>query len=202
MPAEQHWWSWLESDEGMPPPGRHRASLEEVAANLVAESRFAQSQTRPQLWEDLLTYLLYWTELEEVHAEVLDGRSLLHYAWLGGSFVSTKDDPNNVDFSLIVDGEARDAVRGRPHSRWLTRAFSRDYVRDKLGLRLAPLQVIHRPVISPFKMQNVERAETAYLASRGGWDDWWQRCRNDDLSDPAPSLHTVTPRRGYVEVTL
>lgn len=195
-------WRWLEDGEEFPPHGRFRVSLEDATHNLVDHQRFANSQTRGAIWEDMLHYLAVWARLQGDHAATLDGRRLLHYAWIGGSFASSQMSPDNLDFALVVDGEARDLLFGKHGCGWLSKAFNRTYVRDKLQLRLSPLKLIYRPVVSPFVPQNLTHAEREYLQTRGGWDDWWQRCRDLAVSDRAPTVHTAPPRRGYVEVTL
>ncbi|WP_324789984.1 DUF6932 family protein [Streptomyces sp. H51] len=112
---------------GFLPLGRYSVSLDEAEAMLVSAPEFQDSDTRTALWDGLHDYLDRFLALEDAYTDVLAGLPLIHRIWLGGSFVSTKTDPRNIDATLLIDTRAERAVRGRPGSKWLTTAFqSRD----------------------------------------------------------------------------
>lgn len=182
------------------PPGRTRVSFDEAAAFLVDHHQFRASSTRRRLWAGLSEYLARFAALEARYEDRLAGRPLLHYLWLGGSFVSPEIDPRNIDVTVCVDGDARSRLRGLPGSAWLNRAFDRDSMESRHGL--SPLALQYFPVASVFRMHRLDRSQLTYLQQRGGWDDWWQRCRDPKAESQEPTEATAAPRRGYLEVTL
>lgn len=191
----------FDPETGFPPPGRVRVPFDEAEALLVEEPAFAESSTRRDLWEGLEKYIARFVALEEAHEEHLGGRHLLHYLWLGGSFVSTELNPRNIDLTVCVDGAVRGALRGKDGAPWLTEAFSRESIKRKFGL--SPIEMLHYPVASVFQPDTLEEHERTYLQRRGGWDDWWQRCRLTGEGAPRhPTVESSVARRGYVEVTL
>ncbi|GAA3979233.1 hypothetical protein GCM10022384_30960 [Streptomyces marokkonensis] len=186
---------------GLLPPGRYSLSFGEAEDMLVRAPEFQGSDTRWALWDGLNNYLERFFALEDSYADALDGRTLIHRLWLGGSFVSAKTDPGNIDTTLLIDVEAKRAVRGRPGSKWLTTAFqSRESMLRKFGV--SPVRVGYRPVGHVFRSEHFTAEERTYFMERGVWDDWWQRCRLPGHTDRAPSHESAAPARGYLEVRL
>ncbi|MFJ5103807.1 DUF6932 family protein [Streptomyces sp. NPDC088554] len=186
---------------GFLPLGRYSVSVQEARAALVDAPEFRDSDTRPGLWDGLHDYLDHFFVLEDAHAGILNGVALVHRVWLGGSFVSTKRDPRNIDVTLLIDNRAEHAVRGKPGSKWLTTAFkSRDRMKEKFGV--SPVRVGYRPVSHVFRPELMSSEERSYFTERGVWDDWWQRCRLPDRADRSPSEESAAPARGYLEVRL
>lgn len=187
--------------EGFPPLGRHSLTMEAAERLLVAHKAFKESTTRADLWDGLVRYLDNFLTLDDVYAADLEGLSLIHSVWLGGSFVSTKANPGNIDAAVLVDSRAERIVRGNPGSKWLTEAFkSRDHIRRNFGV--SPLKVGYRPVASVFELRDMPPDDQRYFTERGIWDDWWQRCRRPDQTDRTPSEASAVPTRGYLEVRL
>jgi hypothetical protein len=186
---------------GFLPLGRYSVSFDEAEAMLVSATEFEDSSTRRELWDGLHNYLDPFLTLEDTYAKALAGVPLLHRLWLGGSFVSTKLDPGNIDATLLIDTRAERAVRGKPGSKWLTTAFqSRDRMREKFGI--SPLRIGYQPVARIFEPERFTPEERTYFTQRGVWDDWWQRCRLPDGKDRSPSEESAAPARGYLEVRL
>lgn len=176
------------------PVGRYSCSPEEAHTQLVEAPRFNNSQTRADLWENFERYLSRFFHLEEKYAGILPV-PLLDRVWLGGSFVSAKLDPRNVDATLLINSAAKDALRGKPGVGLFTK--SRDSVLAEY--KVSRLFLNYEPVVHVFRLNEMEDSERNYLAGRGAWDDWWQRRRND--GDPeGPTVDTCPPRRGYLEV--
>jgi hypothetical protein len=176
------------------PVGRYSCSPEDAEAALVSDARFANSQTRRDLWNHFERYLARFFSLEDTYADVLPV-PLLERVWLGGSFVSAKLDPRNVDATLLINQEAKNALKGRPGAGIFTR--SRDSVVAEY--KVSPLFLNYKPVVHVFQLDQLEESDKTYLAERGAWDDWWQRLRADG-EKAGPSLDTCAPRRGYLEV--
>ncbi|MGV9288036.1 DUF6932 family protein [Streptomyces sp. NPDC003719] len=186
---------------GFLPLGRYSVSFGEAEDMLVLAPEFLSSNTRWELWDGLNNYLERFFALEDSYAPVLGGRTLIHRLWLGGSFVSAKTDPGNIDATLLIDVGAERAVRGRPGSKWLTTAFqSRDNMLRKFGV--SPVRVGYRPIGHVFRPENFTAEERTYFMERGVWDDWWQRCRLPGQADRSPSHESAAPARGYLEVRL
>ncbi|MEV6763493.1 hypothetical protein AB0N16_23235 [Streptomyces sp. NPDC051105] len=168
---------------------------------LVSAPEFEDSTTRTELWGGLHDYLDPFLTLEDTYTDALGGTPLIHSLWLGGSYVSTKVDPANIDVTLLVDTRAKCAIRGKPGSKWLTTAFqSRARMREKFGV--SPLRIGYQPVARIFEPERFTPDERTYFTQRGAWDDWWQRRRLPGTNDRSPSEESATPARGYLEVRL
>lgn len=167
---------------------------------LVEAECFSTSTKRRELWSGLERYLSKFFKLEEEYAAILEDRPLVPYIWLGGSFVSPKLDPENIDLSVIVDDRGAEALKGRPSAQWLVRAFNRKSCLHEYGL--SPIEIRYRQIASVFRPDKLPVADQGYLRDRGAWDDWWQRCRHEGLPNGAPTLDTAGVARGYLEVTL
>jgi hypothetical protein len=166
----------------------------------VEDHRFRDSSTRPRLWSGLEAYLSRFFDLEDRHKDQVGPTPLIHALWLGGSFVSTKLNPSNIDLTVLIDEASAAAMRGLPGTRWLTSAFHRDARLQEFGV--SPLRVGYRPIVSVFRPEALDSQDQAYLRERGAWDDWWQRCRPEGVGKTEPTLESAAPRRGYLEVTL
>ncbi|MFD0902507.1 DUF6932 family protein [Actinomadura sediminis] len=184
---------------GCPPPGRYRVTPEQAFAMLVEAERFAESTTRRQLWSGLERYLVRFFTLEDMHSELLPGMKIVHCLWLGGSYVSTKVNPDNIDLTVFIDDEAAKAYRGKAGAPWLREAFDRRKIKEDFGL--SPLRVAYRPIASVFQSDKLATEDQGYLRDRGAWDDWWQRRRQEGTEKMAPTVETAHPARGYLEVT-
>ncbi|MFF8275421.1 DUF6932 family protein [Streptomyces lateritius] len=186
---------------GFLPLGRYSVSFDEAESMLVSAPEFRDSATRTALWDGFLSYVDRFLALEDAYADVLDGRTIVHRVWLGGSFVSAKPDPGNIDATLLIDTRAERAVRGNPGSKWLTTAFqSRVRMKEEFGV--SPLRIGYQPVAHIFQLDRLTPEERTYFTQRGVWDDWWQRCRLPDQTDRSPSEQSAAPARGYLEVRL
>ncbi len=187
--------------DGFFPPGRYSVTMDEAQALLVDAERFRSSARRSELWSKFQEYIGNFVLLEDQYEEILEGRALIHRIWLGGSFVSVKPDPRNIDATLLIDEAAEKSIRRNPGSKWLTRAFqSRENMRQKFGV--SPVRIGYRTVPHVFEAKMLTAEDAGYFRERGVWDDWWQRCRLRDGSDPAPSAESAMPVRGYLEVRL
>jgi hypothetical protein len=167
---------------------------------LVDHVMFANSATRVRLWEGLEGYIARFVRLETEYRDLLAGEHLLEFLWLGGSFVSSDENPRNIDATVAVNSTARELLRGQPGSGWLRDAFMRKDCAQQYGV--SPLEMPYRKIASVFRSRFLPPLEQDYLRERGAWDDWWQRCRDEAAMDAAPSIDTAHPVRGYLEVTL
>ncbi|MGC5249617.1 DUF6932 family protein [Gordonia sp. DT219] len=182
-------------ESGHLPPGRYRATLNEVYDRFVAHEDFAESTTRQDRFQDLSDYLGAWRQVESTTKT-----ALLRSLWLAGSFVSNKLNPKDIDLTPIIDGVIADEIKGLPGSGGV-RKLSSDRMYVKKTFRIEPFPIRWHPIVHPFESElDLEVGEAAYLSDRGMMDDWWQRCRVGD--EDVPTLEGCEARRGYLEVVL
>jgi hypothetical protein len=153
----------------VPPPGRWTCSRAQFEAAFVQGGR----PIRQRLVDDLDTY---WDQ------QTRHGLAVLSY-WIGGSFVSDKAQPGDIDVTAVIDGGASSPDKTaqdwiNPRDKW------KHQVHSDVGrlLLLDGFAVVKYPDGSPLIAD--------YYRLRGHWDDWWQRSR--------ASGQALT--RGYVEV--
>jgi hypothetical protein len=129
--------------------------------------------TRKRLFDDLDDY----AEQQARH-----GLVVLSY-WIGGSVVSDKGRPGDIDVTAVIDGPASRPDAGVGD--WLNpgRTWQQNIHPDvgKL-LRVDGYAIVKQPDTHPRLAD--------YYRLRGQWDDWWQRSRATGAS--------LT--KGYVEV--
>jgi len=173
--------------DGFLPPGRYRATVDEVHARFVGP--YPKGHQRQQIWGDwpTVTGLLRQT-VAEVAA-----------AWLGGSFLSTKDQPNDLDCLYVVSVDKMtqlSPVQAKTLEQ-LTDPSPQGF-RSKYGLQIDPYLLAWQlnPQSGPRNSQDV-----TYCQWRGYWDDFWQRRRSGGKMG-LPKPEDGLPRRGYVEVIL
>lgn len=187
-----------------PAPGRIRLQLQDVKLDWV--DRFSTSKSRPELWQKFNSYLAKFAEIEETlqkDGHITSAESVVKYIWLGGSFISDKVEPNNLDLTVFIDGNTADKIKGKVGSGWINRhAFDRHEMSKKYHEfhGLTPIKVVHYPVKSIFHPSECTDKEIEYILDRGRWDDWLQRKR--DTNTRALTLSSCETRRGYVEVQL
>src|SRR5690349_11648900 len=124
----------FDATTGHLPVGRYSCSPDEAQQRLVTDARFGNSVTRAELWGHFEGYLAQFFALEDKYAEFLE-EQLLERVWLGGSFVSAKLDPRNVDATLLLNQESKDALKGKPGAGIFSR--SRNSVLDEF--KVSPL---------------------------------------------------------------
>jgi hypothetical protein len=73
------------NDGGFLPPGRYRASQEEAHARFVAP--YAAANPRHALWDE-------WRTVNQL---LKDTVGTVCAAWIGGSFLSGKQEPDDID---------------------------------------------------------------------------------------------------------
>lgn len=192
-----------QDDYKAPEPGRVQKELFNVKKEWVLDIR--GSTTRADLWKRFENYLGRFAQIEYYALKegwIDQGESLINYMWLGGSFISDKLDPENIDVTVFLNGTVMKKLRGKRGCGWINNeAFSRrSLLKSSEFSGITPLRVDYYPVKSVFQLRKVSKEELEYLTYRGAWDDWWQRLRDKGCS--APTESSAVSRRGYVEVIL
>lgn len=163
-------------ENGHLPLGRHPSTIEEV------KNRFAPTGNpiRQEMWSD-------WIELTEL-IQLTVGE--LPAAWLGGSFISSKEAPGDIDCIYLLK---RETVLKLPElQQSVIQVIESDSAREHTGN-------VHAYILYTEEMQGVTSASTNGDAThslylRGYWDQLWSRSRH--CEKPA------YPYCGYLEVII
>lgn len=160
------------------PRGRHTATLEDVHEHFVATR--PDGARRKKLLDDFTDYVSLLGRLGLA----------VDCVWLDGSFISGKANPGDVDMTPVID-----AVRSSPDPAILE-DIEDVWITPKHRWKRTPVpglgRAVELDVYGVVKVPDGHPAYSAYVASRGYWDDWWQRSR-------ATGQALV---KGYVEVVL
>lgn len=171
----------LEDHSDALPSGRYKVTPE------VLEAQFGSSTPRrKELWNHWETA----TNLLRSHIPVCAG-------WIGGSYLTTKDEPGDIDCVYIVDAAHIEAATD--DVKRLLQAFaSKDFLKTQLGLQLDTFVLNWHASATPRRSNPDVRY---YHEMRGYWDDLWSKMRSGAQGDD-PTRLDAHPRRGYVEVIL
>ena len=132
-----------------------------------------------------------WAEFE-MALSLLRSVVRVSRVWVGGSFISVKEEPGDVDAVFFVRADQILHARLREDdSRILGLAASGHHFKEVTGLRVDSFLV-------PWTLE-AGADVTEYQRRRGYWDDWWERRRRQP-GDPVES--GAYQRRGYVEVII
>jgi hypothetical protein len=172
---------------GLLPLGRFGASLHEIQAAFVDDTAFSASSTRPEIWSHFESAT---TELRRIVP--------VSYAWIGGSFTTSKMDPDDIDVVYWAEDKKIHAVSD-PQDAFVLEMFARNEVRSSTGLRVDS-RVCHWHV-QPATGVQATFEHNNYVKHRGFWDDFWLRKRVGLKTDP-PTRADALPQRGYFEVEL
>lgn len=177
----------VDAVSGSLPLGRFGAELAEIKATFVDAPEWAGSTTRAAIWNDF----------ESATAGI---RSVVPVAWVwvGGSFISNKLDPDDIDVVYWCEDRFVDRVTD-PREKYILQLFATNQVRAKTKLRVDTRYC--RWHVFPEATQRRTIEHNAYSADRGYWDDLWLRKRSGAKTDP-PVRDDALPRRGYAEVML
>lgn len=180
-------------ETGTLPLGRYRATVPEIEDRFVTDEAWDDSSTRQEVFD-------HWLKAKGM-LDDLDAR-LVECAWLAGSFVSSKMDPDDMDCLFILSADVFDGLPSNSARRRVLEFNKKDRIRDKTGLRVEPFVMVRRVHPNPWAREGgtVNEGAAKDLGIRGAWDDWWQRMRQTQDKDAAPTLEDASLVRGYLEV--
>ncbi|HEY4237424.1 MAG TPA: hypothetical protein VGM45_08825 [Gaiellaceae bacterium] len=168
--------------------GRYPTTLAEIEARFVTDAMFAASTTRAKIWDE-------W----KVATDYLRAQIPVVAVWIGGSFTTTKVDPDDVDCLYVIDAAQLAIASADPAKAAIIGNFARGkMIRNTLGWQVDTYICVWRPVPNP---AIATQEDHLYYHDRGHWDDWWQRQRMAPSGAPYGRDDTL-PRRGYLEVIL
>jgi hypothetical protein len=164
--------------DGRLPLGRWPSDTDEV------ENVFANSPADPkrgEIWRG-------WLQLTAALRSVVR----VPAAWLGGSFLTDKLGPNDLDCVYVVESSELASALSDPRRAPFVNVVAHSQVKSTFGL------LVDSYILAWAPAAGVQPPVTAqdYLRLRGYWDDLWSRERSPDIR--ASSI----PRRGYLEVIL
>lgn len=155
---------------------------------------FAASESRADLFDTFLRYLIAWELLENRTGS----QGLLKCVWVAGSFASARMNPSDIDASPVIDGVIADETPTRGIKR-LTQ--HRESIKARYGVEVFP--ITWRPVPGVLNAGGFAAADAAYFEDRGKMDDFWQRRRKDESGIKLPpTVEECVTRRGYLEVVI
>lgn len=162
---------------GCLPMGRHTVTEAEAKAYCITPD----AAHRAELWE----------HLEKLTRMVRGAVGTVPAFWLGGSFLTDKERPNDIDVVYLL---ARKDVEGADvEGREMLNLLQKKRVQARLGLPIDAYMLDWWPRPGINRGTATDRP-SRYLENRGYWDDLWSRRRDD-----TPALDKL-PRRGYLEV--
>jgi predicted nucleotidyltransferase len=167
---------------GLPTCGRMRVTLDELRAQFVDHPVFAESPTRAKIWASFLRATGMLRDTIPICA-----------IWVGGSFVTAKHDPSDIDVLYI--GAAHDYALLHDVGLKRVAIFSRNGSLIERGIPV-DCSVLVWEAIPELRPDNPVHID--YLKWRGYWDDFLQR-HTDDKSQALTRSNSV-PTRGYLEV--
>lgn len=171
--------------EGYLPLGRYRATESEI------ESRFVTgipTPRRAEVWSHWLQATSHLRALVPVCA-----------AWLGGSFLSEKPEPDDVDVLYVIGSRELLTARFRDaNAANVLAAFSNaKQVRETTGLRV-DTYIYSWNRNTAADLPRLSHGES-YM-QRGYWDELWSRRLNGPKGSRSDA--DAVPSRGFLEVVL
>ncbi|GAA2238506.1 hypothetical protein GCM10010401_08450 [Rarobacter faecitabidus] len=177
----------LDTRTGALPLGRFGATLDQIKRDFVDADYFSASSTRKQIWQD------FWSATAGLRSVVP-----VISVWVGGSFLTDKLDPDDIDLVYWCQDNLVNQVAD-PRDRELLQLFADNLVRRATGLRVDTRYCQWHLYPEADRSSCLEHQ--AYVTARGYWDDFWMR-RRAGTKDAPPQLADALPKRGYFEVEL
>lgn len=177
----------LDVQTGLLPLGRYSATLDDIKEHYVDAPRFAESNSRAEIWQH------FDSATQGIRSVVP-----VVCVWIGGSFLTDKLDPDDIDLVYWCEDVLVDRVTD-PQAQLLLQLFAQNQVRAQTGLRVDTRYC--RWHVDPEADQGASDKHKSYVLHRGFWDDFWMRKRSGAKGD-APQRADALPKRGYFEVPL
>jgi len=160
-------------EDGFLPRGRYHATIPEV------EGTFVTNSVRSSIWED-------WKRLCKLVGAVAGTDFSV---WLGGSFISSKVQPGDIDSVFLIRREVLIDMTQEQHD--LLSIVGSARTKDVLGLNVDSYTItIDYPTDASFPQEGTNAFK--FISYRGYWDNLWASCRGDH--------GMIGDSRGYLEV--
>jgi len=165
----------------------------DIHARFVKHADFTGSPTRADVWDEY-----------ELGRDLLRKYVRIHSVWMGGSFLTAKNDAQDMDALFIVS--ARDYGKLDLRGKQVVNGFN-----PQPGLLGTPVRGHGLNRLDSFLLMwapwspldpNGDPSHAGYALGRGYWDDFWQRDRYHKPKGVPPHWKDALPARGYLEVEL
>lgn len=160
------------------PLGRHQATFEELKASGITDSTSVRSEI--------------WSGFELIFDAVHEAVGEIAACWIGGSYLSDKPNPSDLDCVFIIDQELLLRARSDPEKRTLLAMIANSEAKYRLQLKVDTYILEWHPQHGVDEGDS--RRKEYYLQVRGFYDDLFARSRAG--SQRSQSI----PVQGYLEV--
>lgn len=131
-----------------------------------------------------------WRAFQEVTSVVRQAYGKLAAIWLGGSFITSEEQPHDIDVVYLVDENSYCKAIADPRGQFVTQVLlRRNPVTDKLN----SLVDAYLFPVPPTAIDN----NYNYSAARGYWDQFWSKARYEEGDS-----RWLYPAAGYLEVMI
>ncbi|RHE52654.1 hypothetical protein [Collinsella sp. AM28-11LB] len=158
------------------PLGRYSCSFDDIRERYVPDD----DENRSAIWEGLLTVVNLVRGTVGSIAEL----------WIGGSFITSEENPHDIDVVFFFKEECIKSVDNR--GAFLLNLLSGRYGHDR---RLNSYVDSYMMVVPPTEFEN--DASRGYTPWRGYWDQFWSKTRFED-----DDKRWLYPAAGYLEVMI
>lgn len=158
------------------PLGRYSCSLDDIRERYVPDD----DENRSAIWDGLLTVVNLVKETIGSVAEL----------WIGGSFITSEENPHDIDVVFFFKEDRIQSVDSR--GAFLLNLLSGRYGSD---LRISSYVDSYMIVVPPTEFEN--DTKRGYTPWRGYWDQFWSKTRFED-----DDKRWLYPAAGYLEVMI
>lgn len=153
------------------PYGRYLTTFEEIASRYVP----ANDQNRSDIWDSFL---------QSVETAKTTFGSVVG-VWIGGSFITSEENPHDIDVVFLVQDEAYQYAMSSNKGRFFVRLLLQGEIErvDSFLMKVPPT--------------DIGDSEYAYLRLRGYWDQFWSKTRFEEGND-----RWLYPASGYLQVVI
>lgn len=158
------------------PLGRYSCSLDDIRERYVPDD----DENRSAIWDGLLTVVSLVKETVGSIAEL----------WIGGSFITSEENPHDIDVVFFFKEDRIKSVDSRG-------AFLLNLLSGRFGsdLRISSYVDSYMIVVPPTEFEN--DTKRGYTPWRGYWDQFWSKTRFED-----DDKRWLYPAAGYLEVMI
>ena len=158
------------------PLGRYSCSLDDIRERYVPDD----DENRSAIWDGLLTVVSLVKETVGSIAKL----------WIGGSFITSEENPHDIDVVFFFKEDRIKSVDSRG-------AFLLNLLSGRFGsdLRISSYVDSYMIVVPPTEFEN--DTKRGYTPWRGYWDQFWSKTRFED-----DDKRWLYPAAGYLEVMI
>lgn len=158
------------------PLGRYSCSLDDIRKRYVPDD----DENRSAIWDGLITVVNLVKETIGSIAEL----------WIGGSFITSEENPHDIDVVFFFKEDSIKSVDSR--GAFVLNLLSGSYGPDR---RVSSYVDSYMIIVPPTEIEN--DAKRGYTPLRGYWDQFWSKTRFEDEDE-----RWLYPAAGYLEVMI